>query len=369
MSGGPPRVLVLSASIGEGHDLPARILADGVVRREPDAVVAIADFLAIVSPLVRQIVIGGSQFHSELGNRMFDIEFRLASEVRLTRRLGQWGLWVLGHRRLGRAITRFAPDVVVSTYPGATELLGAMRERGRLAVPAVSAITDLAALRYWAHPGVDLHLITHPESRAEVAAIAPGSRIEAARGLNDPSFYFPRDQDEARRDLDLPAAVPIVLVSGGGWGVGDAGGATEAALAVPGAFVICLCGRNDDLLADMRRTYRDDPRVRVLGFSDRMRDLLSASDVLVHSTAGLTVLEAIICGTRVISYGWGRAHIRANNRAYRAFGLAEVVEDRSGLRDALDRALAARREPDRSFAELPEAAELVLDATRESIAG
>ena len=47
-------------------------------------------------------------------------------------------------------------------------------------MPVVSAITDLAALRYWAHPGVDLHLITHPESDAEVRAIAPASAHRAA---------------------------------------------------------------------------------------------------------------------------------------------------------------------------------------------
>ena len=40
----------------------------------------------------------------------------------------------------------------------------------------------------WAHPGIDLHLVTHPESAAEVRAIAgPGTRIEAVHGLTDPA--------------------------------------------------------------------------------------------------------------------------------------------------------------------------------------
>ena len=143
-----------------------------------------------------------------------------------------------------------APDVVVSTYPGTTEVLGDLRARGRIDVPVVSAITDLAALRYWAHPGVDLHLITHPESAEEVARIAPESEIACVRGLTDPRFYEPRDQAEARRELGLPPEGPAVLVSGGGWAVGDLEGAAEEALGLKDSTVVCLCGRNDELRSD-----------------------------------------------------------------------------------------------------------------------
>jgi processive 1,2-diacylglycerol beta-glucosyltransferase len=91
-----------------------------------------------------------------------------------------------------------------------------------------------------------------------------------------------------------------------------------------------------------------------------MHDWLSAADVLVHSTAGLTVLEALVRGTRVISYGWGVGHLRLNNRAYLRFGLADVVADRRALAPAIRRALAAPRCPDLGYGGLPAAAELVL---------
>jgi UDP-N-acetylglucosamine:LPS N-acetylglucosamine transferase len=113
----------------------------------------------------------------------------------------------------------------------------------------------------------------------------------------------------------------------------------------------------------LARAFSRDSRVRVEGFTDRMGDWLAAGDVLVHSTAGLTVLEAIIRGCAVISYGWGRGHIRANNRAYTRFGLAEVAATREALVGALRRALARRPAPDLSFARLPPAASEVLRLT------
>ena len=84
-----------------------------------------------------------------------------------------------------------------------------------------------------------------------------------------------------------------------------------------------------------------------MGFTDRMGDVLAASDALVHSSAGLTVLEAIIRGCPVISYGFGYGHVRASNAALERFGLAQVARkrsrDRSGARAGARQAPRARR--------------------------
>ena len=145
------------------------------------------------------------------------------------------------------AVAAHRPDVVVSTYPGSTEALAAARARGRLGVPVVSAITDLAALRYWARRGCDLHLVVHPESAAEIRAIAgDDARIAHVRGLTSPAFETPADGAAARAALGLPPDAPVVAVSGGGWAVGDLQGAASAALdAGAGVHAVVLCGRNE----------------------------------------------------------------------------------------------------------------------------
>ena len=148
---------------------------------------------------------GGSQFHSKLGSRIFDAIYWLVNYFEPTWRLMNWGLVVLARRRTQAAIDAFGPDVVVSTYPASTLMLGELRARGLLGVPAVSAITDLAALRSWTHPAIDLNLITHPESTAEVRGLAPASEIRAVSGFTSPGFERELDQAAAREALDLPA--------------------------------------------------------------------------------------------------------------------------------------------------------------------
>jgi UDP-N-acetylglucosamine:LPS N-acetylglucosamine transferase len=354
------KVLILSASIGEGHDLPARVLAEGIERESPGTEVEIVDSLALVNVLVRRLVLDSSRFHSKWGNRIFDLSYKLITDLRPTRWFaGRFTQWIAA-RPIRRAVLERAPDVAISTYPGATEVLGDLRAKGKIDLPVVSAITDLAALRYWAHPGIDLHLITHPESAEEVREIAPGTDVRCVRGLTDERFYTERDQAKARGELGLPLDGPVVLVSGGGWAVGDLEGAAEEALKVPGATVVCLCGRKPEPRQRLEAHFAAEPRVRIEGFTERMPDWFAAADALVHSTAGLTVLEAIMSGCGVVSYGWGMGHVRVNNEAFTRFGLAEVASTRGELPAALQRALAHKPTYDDYFARLPTAASAVL---------
>ncbi len=352
------RVLLLSASIGEGHDGPARTLRAALERRGAQA--RTLDALAVAGPRAQNLAGAGTQYDTRVGNAAFDLAHQVIAEWPRGQRATGRALQSLFGRNLLRAIRHERPDILVATYPGASEVLGRLRLAGRLDVAVVSAVTDLASLRYWAHAGVDEHLLIHEESAAEVRRIAgPATRVTAVHGLTDPAFRSPPAPGAARAALDLPAGGRIVVVSGGGWAVGDLGGAADIALRAGAEHVVVLCGRRADVRASLRARYRGVAAVSVWGFTDRMAELLAAADVLVHSTAGLTVLEAMMCGCRVISFGWGRGHIRANNRAYREHGLAAVASSRAELEAHLAHALAAPA-PEPYRPELPEAADLVL---------
>jgi hypothetical protein len=81
---------------------------------------------------------------------------------------------------------------------------------------------------------------------------------------------------------------------------------------------------------------------------------------MVHSTAGLTVLEAHIRGCPVVSYGFSAGHLRANNTAFERFGLAEVARSEHELESVLRHVTRERRSPDSSFASLPSIASRAL---------
>ncbi|HEY2771056.1 MAG TPA: NAD-dependent epimerase/dehydratase family protein [Solirubrobacteraceae bacterium] len=356
----PRQVLIISADIGEGHDLPARAVAREFADEDPDAQVSIVNGLPAMGPILTKVLRENSAFMFRWVPWWFDFQYTLFMYFGPTRWLARRLLTGLGRRGLMRLIRAHDPDVIVSTYPGVTTVLGELRRKGRLKVPCYSSITDLAGLRFWAHPGIDQHFVTHPESIEEVEQIAGPGSASWAKPPTSPAFLAARSMADARRALGLPGEGKVIAVSGGGWGVGDLAGATEAALSVPDATVLCLCGRNDDLRERVTKRFAGEPRLRIMGFTDRMGDVLAASDALIHSSAGLTVLEAIIRGCPVISYGFGYGHVKASNAALERFGLAQVARHQRDIPPALEQALEHRPDPDPRFARRPSTASLIL---------
>jgi UDP-N-acetylglucosamine:LPS N-acetylglucosamine transferase len=366
----PPRVLILTASVGAGHDEPAQTLAAQLRTEHPGAEIITKDALAAIGGIVKILSADAPGIVFYRFQVVWDVGFWFFAECGPTRRATQALLTRNSAPGLLRLIAEVDPDVIVCTYPNVTEVLGRLRRAGRLEVPVCAAITDLAALDYWASPGIDVHLVTHPESIPEVRRIAgSATQIHCVHGFSRPEFRTPLGVAEARRALDLPEQGSIVLVSGGGWGVGDVAGAVHVALGLDRVTrVVCLCGHNAPLRRRISSLFEGDPRVQVEGFTDRMPEWMAAADALVHSTCGLTVLEATMRGCAAVSFGWGRGHIRRNDAALRRFGLAAVVGARSELGHALERALRQVRRPDPRFAQLPSAASVVL-ATAERRGG
>ncbi|MGH2866899.1 MAG: NAD-dependent epimerase/dehydratase family protein [Solirubrobacteraceae bacterium] len=360
----PRKVLIVSADIGEGHDLPARAVAREFKDEDPDALVSVVNGLPAMGPILTKVLRENSAFMFQYLPWLFDLQYWLFMYFAPTRWLSRKLLTFFGRRGLMRLIRAHDPDQIVSTYPGVTAVLGELRRNGKLRVPCYSSITDLAGLQFWAHPGIDLHFITHPESAEEVEAIAGPGSVRWAKPPTSPAFLAARSRADARRSLGLPASGRVIAVSGGGWGVGDLSGATRAALAFEDATVLCLCGRNDKTRARVAQRFAGEPRLRVMGFTDRMGDVLAAADVLVHSSAGLTVLEAIIRGCPVVSYGFGVGHVRASNAALERFKLAQVARRERDLEPAIARALEIVPEPDTSFARRPSTASLILSDER-----
>jgi len=357
-----PRVLILTADIGEGHDLPARMIKAELEAEAPDVKVEIANGLEAMGRLHAAVIRGGSHIVFRWAHWMFDFQYWLVAKFAPTRWLAHHLMYMFGARGLLELIAEHEPDVIVSTYPGVTAVLGMLRENRRLPIPVQSAITDLAGLRYWVHPGVDLHFVTHPESIEEVERLAGPGSVEWTRPPIAREFLMPRTRSDARAALDLPAHARVVLVSGGGWGIGDLEGAIKTALADGDTLVACLTGRNEAARERLEQRFGDNEQVRIIGFTDQMSDWMAAADAMVHATAGLTVLEAHIRGCPVVSYGFNAGHLRANNAAFERFGLAEVARSEHELESVLRHVTRERRSPDSSFASLPPISSRVLAA-------
>src|SRR5262249_52705842 len=154
----------------------------------PDAEVEIANGLDAMGRLCSSAARGGSRVTFHWMPWLFDAQYWLIAKFGPTRWLMHHLSYWFGARGLLRMIAKHQPDVIVSTYPGVTAVLGMLRQNRRLTIPVQSAVTDLAGLRYWAHPGVDLHFVTHPESIEEVERLVGPGSVEWMRPPISPEF-------------------------------------------------------------------------------------------------------------------------------------------------------------------------------------
>jgi UDP-N-acetylglucosamine:LPS N-acetylglucosamine transferase len=339
--GGPRRVLILSADVGEGHAAAARALAQQIEASPEEVEVVVIDGLAAMGRVLRQVVQDGYRVQLRFLPWSYSLVYWLLERVPPVRWLTRWQLRLFGARPLARRIAEYDPDVIVSTYPAVTVVLARLRRTGAVRCPTVATITDLTGLFFWAQPGIDMHLVMYGESMPSVERIAGEGSARLVAPLISAEFLEPRCPLQARRALGLPEDGRMVVVSGGGWGVGDVEGAVRELCRVGEvSSIVCLAGRNEQLYERLSSTFARESRVHVYGFTDAMPQLLAAADALVHSTGGVTCLEAKATGTPVVSYGLPVGHARLNTRAMADLELLRLANDTGELREHVQASFA-----------------------------
>ena len=73
-----------------------------------------------------------------------------------------------------------------------------------------------------------------------------------------------------------------------------------AGLLEPEDRLVAVCGSNQRMHRQMIDDFVDNPRVRVLGFTEQMCAYMQASDLLISKAGGLTTAEAVASRTPLL---------------------------------------------------------------------
>jgi len=167
-------VLIISASMGAGHDGAARELQRRLRRDGHDATVV--DYLTAFPLGLGRVVRTGYRWELRLAPWTYEWTYRLWYLLPVMAAPLMAVLSLFTERKVQRWVVETGADTVVSTYPLASLTIGRARRRGRLAVPTSTFITDFAVHPLWAAPGVDLNLTVHPRSAGSAHSQTGGGR-------------------------------------------------------------------------------------------------------------------------------------------------------------------------------------------------
>jgi UDP-N-acetylglucosamine:LPS N-acetylglucosamine transferase len=350
------RVLVISGSVGSGHDGAARELAARL--QDAGAVVEVRDFLAALPRPIAWLLRDGYLSTVERIPAAFEFLYQ-----RLERKGAFWRAEAIvvarGADGIAGWVADFRPDVIVAVYPPAVQAVGMMRGTGRLAMPAMSYLTDPAAHVSWLHPALDVHA-TVTEATARQAAADYGVACTVAGPLVPARFSVRPDPERLaalRAELGLRDGSPVALLGGGSLALG-AVAPTARLITESGATALVLCARNEPL----RRRLERVPGVLALGWRTDVHELLHVADVLVQNAGGLSLTEALVAGLPAVTYRPIPGHGRANAAVLDASGLVPWARSPEQLVELLQAVVGRDRTPPK----FPDPAALVLSLAQAS---
>jgi UDP-N-acetylglucosamine:LPS N-acetylglucosamine transferase len=302
------RSLILSGSIGKGHDVVGEACAAALVPHGVES--RMLDSMTLMG---RGAGAAGDWVFRKLLSVPAVYDAFHFSQLRGNGVIGRWADGAAVNRlypRLVRQVDRFRADLLISVFATGAGAAARLKRQQRPDLRTVVVMTDSFAHRMWVHEGTDLFLVTSGLAAASVRRYLPGARVEIVTAPVRSTFYVPPDRETARKDLGVPAEGPCVLLMSGAWGIGPLD-ATAEALAQAGYWTLAVGGSNTALTKRLTAVAREHPRVKAFGFTDRIPELMAASDVVVTSS-GDTCREARVVGRGLILLDVVPGHGREN---------------------------------------------------------
>lgn len=321
------KVLLVSVTAGYGHHAAAAAISEAVRERGHD--VATCDLMALVGKLSYNTIDKGYGFATKYVTKPYGAIFG-----RMSRRkadapptLDAKGLRALTAPALAKELDRYQPDVVVSTHPFGSLAIDELEARGRASVKSYGLVTDYDFHPYWEGVPRSGDIITGADLM-KIRAVRRGIARERLLPLGIPvEKRFERDipQREARERVGVPQYVYTALLMSGSMGFNNF---TDEAveLAKAGVYVLCVCGRNAKLRAELTVAKEREgiENMRIYGFVTDGELLMAAADCIVTKPGGLTTTESMVRRLPLVLYGGIPGQEERNAEFLSALGAAMV---------------------------------------------
>jgi processive 1,2-diacylglycerol beta-glucosyltransferase len=359
-----PKVLFLSASVGEGHTAAAQAICGVMAQRAPECQCDVVDSYRYASETFHRMASNGYIGMVKMLPQLYGMIYDQAERATHVSPFKKW-LHRYTALNLRQYVAERAPDVVVCTHAFPCGVMAEYKREFADAPAVVGVVTDFVVHPFWIHRNIDAYAVATPAMRQTLLArgVAP-ERVNVTGIPIDGRFGASADKRETRRRLGLHPDRSTLLLMGGGVGIGP----LEKALEGIGRLehdvqTVVVVGKNPQLqrrLTEAARSVRHP--VTVVGFVGNVYEYMHAADVLISKPGGLTSSEALAETLPLVMLRPLPGQEERNARYLEAAGAGVLVRGARELAHALDRlladpaALAAMREEARRLAR-PRAAE------------
>lgn len=304
----PTRILILSASVGAGHLRAAQAVELAMRQTVPDAKVQNLDVLTMTNAAFRQLY---GRAYLDLVNQAPHVLGYFYDKLDQPSRSGKnrsdrlrLAVQKLNLKKFMRFLQDEPWDLIINTHFLPAEIIASLRREDRLKMPQVTATTDFETHRLWVNQPCDRYFTATEEGAMYLRSWGvPASTDVIPTGIPiHPVFSQPKDRGDCLKRLKLEGDRPVILQLAGGFGVGPIEKIHQALLDVEVPVeLIVVAGRNEKVKAQLEMLPKPRRhRVKILGFTDQMDELLAAADLVVSKPGGLTTSETLARGAAMV---------------------------------------------------------------------
>lgn len=280
----PYRVMIVSASVGSGHQQAALALKS-LLETTADCQVDIIDFFGSEHHRLGRLVKAAYFQLLQLFPEVYDFFYHQTDESKYGQTLKSV-LYHTSQRYMRSLIRKRRPHVIVFTHPFPCAAAAGLREAGRITVPLVGVVTDFAVHRLWQYDMVDHYCVAADSLKDQMCSqgIIP-HRIHATGIPIRPEFG--QVNTEARKKGHI-------LIMGGGVGLGPTEELVEVLAKVPGVQrLYVICGENIETYQAIVSKQATLSKIDVYQFTDKVSTLMEECEIIITKPGGLTVSEAL----------------------------------------------------------------------------
>jgi len=301
----PPRVLVLSVSAGSGHLRAAEAVELALRRVAPEAVVRNVDVLSLSIRAFRycygQVYVDLIDTAPQVLGFFYNIMDRFRPPAQQSHRWDNLriSLEKMSMRPFLHLLQSEPWDLVINTHFLSGEIIASLYGEKRCAIPQVTVITDFEAHRLWVtQPCAHYFAATEEIARYLQCYEVPAHDISVTGIPIHPVFAEPKSAAECRARHGLAPDRPVILQLTGGNGVGPIEELYRALLSIEVPIeVVVVTGHNPVARQRLESVPVPPPhRVKILGFTKEIDELMAAADLAVTKPGGLTTSEAMARG-------------------------------------------------------------------------
>lgn len=286
-------VLFLSVAAGGGHSQVAEVLKETIEEKYPGSRTLVVDTIKYINPMIDKVFVGGylntvkntPQIYGKLydfmewGENMHDF-------VKTVNKLLSY--------RIKSLIDRFKPSVIVCTHPFPLQMISNIKKTNKIA-PVAGILTDFAAHAFWLHDNIDAYIIANDSIKFDMVKRGIPEEIIYSYGIPiSKRFSQKKDRRALLEEMGLEDKLTF-LIMGGSLGIGKLSKIFQTLLKSHRDMqIIALTGRNTRLKRQLEEYSSDsDKKIKIMGFTDRVPDIMDIADFLITKPGGITVSEAL----------------------------------------------------------------------------